>query len=254
MYFDTHAHYDDEDFDTDREELITSLPGKGISLVLNPGCDLESSKAAIAYADKYPYFYAAVGWHPHEARRFDAESAAFIRERAKHARVMAIGEIGLDYHYHFSEPEVQMKVFAAQMDLARELSLPVIVHDREAHADCLEIISRYPDVKGVFHCYTGSAEMAKVLVKKGWYLSFTGAVTFKNARRAHEAIEIIPDDRIMIETDAPYLAPAPLRGKRNDSTSLPYTARVIADIKGLTLEAAAFLTMENGRRFFGIGI
>lgn len=254
MFFDTHAHYDDEAFDADREELIASLPGKGISLVLNPGCDLESSRAAISYAGKYDYFYAAVGWHPHEARNFNKESVAFIRESAARAKIMAIGEIGLDSHYNFSEPQAQMSAFVAQMELARELALPVIVHDREAHADCLEVISRYPQVSGVFHCYTGSAEMAKALVKKGWYLSFTGAITFKNARRALEAIQVIPNDRIMIETDAPYLSPVPYRGKRNDSTNLPYMAQVIADIKSLTLEEAASLTMENGKRFFGIGI
>jgi len=251
-FFDTHAHYNDEDFDIDRNELLESLPGCGISLVLNPGCDFESSKAAVGFADKYDYIYAAVGWHPHEAKNFTAESAAFIREKAAHPKVMAIGEIGLDYHYNHSDPKVQMEAFVTQMDLARECSLPVIIHDREAHGDCMDVISRYPDVLGVFHCYSGSAEMAKRLVELGWYLSFTGAITFKNARRSLEAIEVIPNDRIMIETDAPYLAPVPYRGKRNDSRHLAYTAQVIADVKGLTTEEVASMTFENGKRFFNI--
>ena len=252
MYFDTHAHYDDEDFDRDREELIASLPENGVTLVLNPGCDLKSSQAAVSFAEKYDFFYAAVGWHPHEAMSFNDVSADYIRESAKHDKVMAIGEIGLDYYHNHSTPEEQMRAFIAQMDLARELSLPVIIHDREAHADCLEVISKYPDVCGIFHCYSGSAEMARLLVDKGWYLSFTGAVTFKNARKSLEAIAVIPNNRLLIETDAPYLSPVPHRGKRNDSTYLPYTAQVIAEIKGLSTEETASMTMENGRRAFGI--
>lgn len=252
MYFDTHAHYDDDQFEFDREELLAALPERGVTLVLNPGCDLESSKAALLYAGTYDHVYAAVGWHPHSASEFDSSSADFIRESAKNPKVMAIGEIGLDYHYNHSSPEQQMSAFTAQMELAGELSLPVIIHDREAHADCLEVISRYPDIRGVFHCYSGSAEMAEQLVRMGWYLSFTGAVTFKNARRSLEAIALIPNDRLLIETDAPYLTPIPNRGKRNDSTYLPAVAQVIADIKGLTLEEVAALTMENGKQFFGI--
>ena len=253
-FFDTHAHYNDEDFDIDRDELLESLPGCGISLVLNPGCDLETSNAAVSYADKYDYIYAAVGWHPHEAKNFTDESIAFIREKATHPKVMAIGEIGLDYHYNHSDPKVQMEAFITQMDLAREFSLPVIIHDREAHGDCIDVISRYPDVSGVFHCYSGSAEMAKRIIRHGWYLSFTGAITFKNARHSLEAIKVIPNDRIMIETDAPYLAPVPYRGKRNDSRHLTYIAQAIADVKGMTTAEVAELTLENGKRFFGIDV
>lgn len=251
-YFDTHAHYDDEDFDSDRDALLASMPENGVSLILNPGCDLETSEKAVGYAEKYPHVYAAVGWHPHEARFFDDSAAEYIRRCAAHPKVKAIGEFGLDYHYNHSTPEAQMRAFVAQMELARELKLPVIIHDREAHGDCMEVISRYPEVKGVFHCYSGSAEMARQLVKRGWYLSFTGAVTFKNARQALETIAAIPNDRIMLETDAPYLSPVPYRGKRNDSTRLPLIARVVADIKKLSLEEVAELTMENGKHFFGI--
>ncbi|MGI5936177.1 MAG: TatD family hydrolase [Oscillospiraceae bacterium] len=252
MYFDTHAHYDDEAFDSDRYELLASMPEKGVSLILNPGCNRDSSLTAIELSERFPHMYAAVGWHPHDARVFDAESPGLIRKWASLPKVVAIGEIGLDYHYNFSPREDQLRVFIRQMELARELKLPVIIHDREAHGDCMEIIRDFPEVRGVFHCYSGSPEMAREILKMGWYLSFTGAITFKNARRALETIEICPLDRIFLETDAPYLAPVPHRGKRNDSGNLPLIARVIGSIKGLTVQEVAAITAENGRKFFGI--
>lgn len=252
MYFDTHAHYDSEAFDEDRDLLLKSLPERGVDLVVNPGSDAKSSAHSIELAERYSHIYAAVGWHPHEADSFGENSIEQLRTWLQHGKVVAIGEIGLDYHYDFSPREQQRTVFRAQMQLAEELNVPVIVHDRDAHADSMEIVRAFPQVLGVFHCYSGSAEMAKELLNLGWYLSFTGAITFKNARKALETIECAPMDRIMIETDSPYLTPVPNRGKRNDSTQLPYIAQVIADIKGISLEEAAKVTMENGRRFFGI--
>jgi len=250
MYFDTHAHYDSEAFNEDRDLILSRL--EGISLVLNPGCDRETSQQAVSYADKYPHVYAAVGWHPHEARHMDEGGEDFIKQAAKNPKVRAIGEIGLDYHYDHSPREIQRECFVRQMELARQLSLPVIIHDREAHSDTLEVIKGYPDVLGVFHCYSGSAEMAREIIKLGWYLSFTGAITFKNARRAIEAIEFAPADRLMLETDSPYLTPVPFRGKRNDSRNIPYIAQVMAEAKGMDTRELEELTMENSLRFFGI--
>lgn len=252
MYFDTHAHYDDERFDPDRSELLAALPDEGVELVLNPGCDAVSSAKAVEYAETYPHIYAAVGWHPHEAENYNGESGELIRQWCKNPKVKAIGEIGLDYYYDFSPREQQREVFRCQMELARELNMPAIIHDRDAHGECMEIIREFPEVKGVFHCYSGSAEMARQILDMGWYLSFTGAITFKNARKAIETIEICPIDRIMIETDSPYLAPVPHRGKRNDSRELCFVVDKIAEIKGISSEEIARITMENGKRFFGI--
>lgn len=252
MYFDTHAHYTDEDFDTDRDEIIKEVHESGTDLIMNASCDKNSCLRAVELTQKYSFIYAAIGWHPHDAKSFTDESEELIRELIKNPKVRAIGEIGLDYFYDLSERDVQRKVFIRQMELAKELSKPVVVHDRDAHFDCMEIIRKFPGVIGEFHCYSGSTEMAKEIIAMGWYLGFTGAITFKNARRALEVIEMCPDDRILIETDCPYLAPVPFRGKRNDSRYLPYMAEKIAAIKGISTEAAALMTNQNGRRFFGI--
>ena len=252
MYFDTHAHYTDEDFDVDRDETIKAVYESGVELIMNASSDFESSVKAIELSEKYPFVYATVGWHPHDAKTYSAESADYIRKWCQLPKVRAIGEIGLDFYYDLSERDVQREVFIRQMELARELNMPVVIHDRDAHAECMEIIKKFPDVKGAFHCYSGSAEMAIEILNMGWYLGFTGAITFKNARKALEVIEICPDDRILIETDCPYLAPVPFRGKRNDSRNLQYMAQVVADIKGISVEMAANMTNQNGRRFFGI--
>lgn len=253
MYFDTHAHYDDAQFDADRHELLPSLPERGVQLVLDPGCDETSSLAAIALAEQYPFVYAAVGWHPEHAAAFDSGSLDKLRQWSAHPKVKAIGEIGLDYYYDDGAPrQVQKQVFLSQLELAAELDLPVIIHDREAHGDCMELIRRVPGLRGVFHCYSGSPEMARQLLDLGWYLSFTGAVTFKNAKKAPEVLALCPLDRLMLETDAPYLAPVPFRGKRCDSTLLPHTAARIAEIKGIPVETVAAAALENGRRFFGL--
>jgi TatD DNase family protein len=253
MYFDTHAHYDDSWFDSDREELLSKLlPQSGVELLINPGINGASSMQAVEFAEKYDYVYAAVGWHPSDAADFDDDSTALLRRMAAHPKVKAIGEIGLDYFHEGASHEVQQAVFRRQLALAMELNLPVIVHDRDAHADCLEIISDFPELRGVFHCYSGSAEMAMEIIRRGWYLSFTGAVTFKNARKAPEVISAVPMDRIMIETDSPYLTPVPFRGKRNDSRHIHLVAERIAELRGIPAEEVARITLENGRRFFGI--
>ena len=253
MLFDTHAHLDDHAFDEDREALLAALPGQGISLVMNPGCSYESSLNAIALAERYDYIYAAVGSHPDAADEVDEALIAKYRELCKHNKVKAIGEIGLDYHYEDIPREIQQRAFRMQMALAKELDLPVIVHEREAHEDGLKIVDEFPTVKGVFHCYSGSAEMAKELVKRGWYIGFTGVLTFKNARKALEVASAIPIDRIVIETDCPYMAPVPFRGKRNDPGKLTHMAAKLAELRGITPEEAARITMENGKRLYRLG-
>ena len=251
--FDTHAHYDSEGFNADRMEVLASMPGQGVDLILNPGCDLESSKTAVSLAEQFPFVYAAVGVHPSDCGDFCDDTVHVLRTLAAHEKVKAIGEIGLDYYWEDNPPkEFQQQVFHKQMELAEELSLPVIIHDREAHHDCLEIVKAHPNVKGVYHCYSGSLEDAKILVKIGWMLSFTGVVTYKNARKSLEVIDWLPMDRIMIETDSPYLTPVPFRGKRNDSGNVHLVAETIAQVKSMDPEEVARITLENGKRFFQI--
>ena len=251
MLFDTHAHLDDRAFDTDREALIAALPEAGIGLLVNPGCSLLSSKAACALAERYPFIYAAVGSHPDAADEVTPpvldEYRMLCKQRKK---VLAIGEIGLDYHYEDIPRERQQEAFRAQMALAAELDLPVIVHEREAHEDGMRVVEEFPTVKGVFHCYSGSAEMAKWLVSRGWYIGFTGVLTFKNARKAVETAAAIPLDRIVLETDCPYMSPEPFRGKRNDPGRLYRMAEKLAEIRGLTVEEIHAITMENGKKLY----
>ena len=253
MLFDTHAHYDSRQFDADRDQVLSALPGQGVGLVVNPGCDLDSSRRAIGIAERYPFVYAAVGVHPEDCAGWQDTDVDELRSLAAHPKVVAIGEIGLDYYWKENPPrEFQQRVFRAQLALARELDLPVIVHDREAHGDCLSIIREFPQVRGVFHCFSGSAEMAKELVGLGWMISFTGALTYKNARKAVEAAQAVPLDRIMIETDSPYMAPVPHRGKRNHSGYVGLICERLAQIKGITPEECSRATLENGRKFFHI--
>ena len=251
MLFDTHAHLDADAFDADRDELIASLPGQGLGLVMNPGCDEPSSLAAIELAKRYDFIYAAVGSHPDAADLVNEELIEHYRKLCKeNPKVLAIGEIGLDYHYEDIPREIQKKAFRMQMQLAKELDLPVIVHEREAHEDGLAIVDEFPEVKGVFHCYSGSAEMAKELIKRGWYIGFTGVLTFKNARKALEVAAAIPLDRIVIETDCPYMSPAPFRGQRNDPGKVYRMAERLAELRGLAVEEAQRITMENGKRLY----
>ena len=253
MLFDTHAHLDDRAFDEDRTQLLASLPGAGLALVMNPGCSLASSRNAVALANANDYIYAAVGSHPDVADEVNEDVIAQYRALVlENPKVKAIGEIGLDYHYEDIPREIQLKAFRMQMELARELNLPVIVHEREAHEDGMNVVRDFSDVTGVFHCYSGSAEMARQLVDKGWYIGFTGVLTFKNARKAIEVAASIPMDRIVIETDCPYMAPDPFRGKRNDPGKIYRMAEKLAEIRGLTVEEVQRITTENGKRLYRI--
>ena len=249
--FDTHAHYDAEGFEADRDAVLSALPEAGVGLVLDPGCDLPSSRAAVDLAERYGHVYAAVGIHPEDCAGFREEDLTELRQLLKRLKVVAIGEIGLDYYWAENPPrEFQQTVFRRQLALAEELNVPVIVHDREAHGDCLAIIREFPAVTGVFHCFSGSPEMAEELLKLGWYLGFDGPVTYKNARRAPEVAAVTPLNRMVVETDAPYMAPVPVRGRRNDSRNLPYVLEKLAEWKGVTPEEMTRLTWENGRRLF----
>ena len=253
MLFDTHAHLDDRAFDDDRTELITALPGQGVSLVMNPGCSLASSRNADALSREYSHIYAAVGSHPDAADEVNETVLEEYRMLCKqNPKIRAIGEIGLDYHYEDIPRDIQCRAFRMQMALAAELNLPVIVHEREAHEDGMAIVKEFPTVTGVFHCYSGSAEMARQLVDLGWYIGFTGVLTFKNARKAVEVAASIPLDRIVLETDCPYMAPEPFRGKRNDPGKLYRMAEKLAEIRGLPLEEIYRITMENGKRLYRI--
>lgn len=251
--FDTHAHYDDSRFDADRDALLSALPDAGVGLVLDPGCDIPSSQAAAALSERYSHVYAAAGIHPEECGGFHEGELDTLRELLSRPKVVAVGEIGLDYHWEENPPrELQKTVFRKQLALAEELRLPVIIHDREAHGDTMDIIREFPAVTGVFHCFSGSPEMAAELLKRGWYIGFDGPVTYKNAHRAPEVAAITPPERMLVETDSPYMAPVPVRGKRNDSRNLSYVLETLAAWKGMTPEALTAITWENGRRLFRI--
>lgn len=252
MFFDTHAHYDDDAFDSDRDELLASMADSGVELIIDPGCDVRSSRRALELSGQYAGIYCAVGIHPEELKDFTPEALDEIRTLAEQPRCVAIGEIGLDYYWDAEHKEAQKELFIRQIELALALNKPIIVHDREAHADCFEIVCRYPALRGVFHCYSGSPEMATELLKRGWYLGFDGPVTYKNARKTPEVAQLCPMDRLLLETDSPYLSPVPLRGKRNDSRNLIYVAQKLAEIKGCTAEEIALASMQNGKRLFGI--
>ncbi len=253
MLFDTHAHMDDRAFTQDLSELLSNLPAQGIGLLMNPGCNLSSSQAAAALAEQYPWIYAAAGSHPDAADEVNDDVLEAYRKLCKlNSKVKAIGEIGLDYHYEDIPREIQQRAFRAQMALAQELQLPAIVHERDAHEDGMAIIREFPDVTGVFHCYSGSAPMAQQLVDLGWYIGFTGVLTFKNARKAIEVAQSISIDRIVLETDCPYMAPEPFRGKRNHPGYLYRMAQALAEIRGTSVEEIHRITTENGKRLYRI--
>lgn len=247
--FDTHAHYDDERFDVDRDELLASLPQKGITGVVNAAVSLESTKASLALAQQYDFVYASAGFHPHEASLFQDGDIERLAEYAAHEKVVAIGEIGLDYHYDFSPRETQRSVFEKHLTLANDLDMPVIIHDREAHGDMLELLQKYRP-KGIVHCFSGSAEMAWEIVKLGMYIGFGGAVTFKNARRPLEAAAAVPLDRLVLETDAPYMTPEPFRGKRCDSSYIQYTAQRLSEALRIDAQELLDLTCGNARQVY----
>ncbi|MDD3346118.1 TatD family hydrolase [Oscillibacter sp.] len=253
LLFDTHAHYDDDAFAPDRAEVLSALPAAGVALVVDPGCDAASSRAAVALAEQFPHVYAAVGLHPENCHGAGDAELEEIRRLCGHKKVVAIGEIGLDYYWQENPPrDFQREIFRRQLALAGELRLPVIVHDRDAHGDALAIVADYLEVRGVFHCFSGSPEMAAELLKRGWFLGFDGPITYKNARRAPEVAAITPLERMLVETDSPYLAPVPCRGKRNDSRNLPYIVETLARWKGISPEELARCTCENGKRLFGL--
>ena len=253
MLFDTHAHMDDQAFTEDRAALLNSFPDQGIGLVMNPGCSLESSRNVDKLTREYNFLYGAVGSHPDVADEVnDAVLEEYRMLCKQNPKIKAIGEIGLDYHYEDIPREIQQKAFRMQMELARELKLPVIVHERDAHEDGMKIVEEFPDVTGVFHCYSGSFEMAKWLIARGWYIGFTGVLTFKNARKAIEVASQIPLDRIVLETDCPYMSPEPFRGKRNDPGKLYRMAERLAEIRGLPLEEIHRITMQNGKNLYRI--
>lgn len=249
-YFDTHAHYNDSRFRDDRDTLLSSLKAHDVELVLNPGSDMDSSRAAVKIAEAYSFVYAAVGIHPHDSSLLNDGNISELEQLSHHPKVVAIGEIGLDYHHDFSPRDAQKAAFERQLELASKLRLPVIIHDREAHADTLDILRGFDLESVVYHCFSGSLEHAKILLDMGCYLSFTGAITFKGANKSHDVIRYMPADRLMLETDAPYLAPVPHRGKRNDSTYLPIVAELMADIRHTSLEEITEMTFINGKNFF----
>ncbi len=252
MLFDTHTHLDDEKFDIDRDELIESLKSQGLTLLVNIGANMKTSEASVALAEKYDFIYATVGVHPNDTGDMTENDLARLKEMASHEKVVAIGEIGLDYHYDEPKPEIQKVWFKKQLLLAKELGLPYVIHDRDAHADVLEIIRDIGYTNGVMHCFSGSAEMAKEVTKMGMYVSIAGQVTFKNAPKVQAVAMSVPLDKLLIETDSPYLTPEPFRGKRNNSAYVRYTAEKIAELRGMTFEDVAKQTMENGKRFYNI--
>ena len=251
--FDTHAHYDDKRFADDRFELLDSLFDSGeVYAIINCGCNVKGSEQSVALAKRYKRIYAAVGIHPHDAANASDVDFERIEELLADPKVVALGEIGLDYHYDFSPRDVQKQVFYKQLEMAERLGVPVVIHDREAHADCVEAVLAHPNVRGVFHSFSGSAETAKILQKAGWYLSFSGPVTFKDARKTVEAVAATANDRLLVETDSPYLTPVPYRGKRNNSGYVRHIIEKIAEIRGESYEFIETLTRENAKRFFGI--
>lgn len=252
IIFDSHAHYDDQAFDSDREAVLSALPDAGVCGVINCGVDIRSSQKALALAKQYPFLWAAVGIHGQEAGRAKPGDLNRLLPLLDEPRAVALGEIGLDYHYDDGAPRnVQRELLERQLQIAVERDLPVILHDREAHEDMWRLLQKYQP-RGVMHCFSGSVEMARDLVGIGMYIGLGGAVTFKNARRPIEVAAWVPEDRLLIETDAPYMTPVPFRGKRNSSALIPYTAEKIAQVRGMTTEQILRITKENTERLFGI--
>lgn len=254
MIFETHAHYDDEQFDAGREALLASLPDCGIKRVVNIGASIASTRNSIELAEKYDYIYAAVGVHPSEIAELNEERFAWLKELTKLEKVVAVGEIGLDYYWD-KEPEVQERQrywFRRQMDLAREANLPIVVHSRDAAADTMQVMkeAHAEEIPGVIHCYSYSPEMAQEFIKMGYYIGVGGVVTFKNAKKIKETVEQIPLGRILLETDCPYMAPEPNRGKRNDSRNIPYIVAKIAELKQTTAEEVERITWQNAMNFY----
>lgn len=254
MIFDSHAHYDSERFDADREDLLTNrLPAQGVKRIVNCGSDLPSSEFSLKLAETYDYVYAAAGIHPHEVAALPEDANQQLTALLTHPKCVAVGEIGLDYHYDFSPRDKQKCWFERQIELAQQVHLPIIVHDREAHADTMALLRAYKPA-GVVHCFSGSVEMAKEVLNLGLYIGLGGAVTFKNAKTPVEVAKYLPLDRLLLETDCPYMTPVPYRGQRCDSSMIAFTAKRIAEIKGIAAETVLTAAAENAGRLFGIAI
>ena len=256
--FDTHAHYDDARFDEDRDTVLSSMKDRGVGFIVDVGCSFESIPKAFELTRKYENVFFSVGFHPNDAQSAQdngqSRSLDMLKDYLKDEKCVAIGEIGLDYYWDEVDREVQKKWFELQLELARETGYPVIIHDRDAHGDTMEILRKHKGVIGILHSFSGSPEMADELIKMGWYISFSGVLTFKNAARLPEVAKRVPLDRMLIETDCPYLAPHPMRGKRNDSSLMAYTANKLAEIKGISYEDVCRITAENAKRIYRIDL
>jgi hydrolase, TatD family len=255
MIFDSHAHYNDKRFDDNRDDIIAEVFNSGIGRIMNVGTNVGTSLESIELAEKYENIYASVGVHPHDTEKIEDEKQTIdeIYKLLHHKKVMALGEIGLDFYYDFSARDIQVKWFDIQMQIAADTGYPVIIHDREAHGACVDTVSKYPNVTGIFHSYSGSAEMAAELIKRGWYISFSGVITFKNAAKILEVVKTIPLDRLLIETDCPFLAPHPMRGKLNHSGYMIYTAEKAAELCGISYDEMCKITYDNACAVYKIG-
>lgn len=254
MLFDTHAHYDDDAFDEDRDEVIKKVFESGVTCVLNASSNIASSEKSVSLAQRYDFIYAAVGVHPHDAQEADDDTVPTLTRFASGRKVVAIGEIGLDYYYDNSPRDIQKQWFIRQINLAKDIKLPIIIHDRESHEDVMNIVKSEgaASVGGIFHCFSGSVEMARDVLKNNFHIAVGGSLTFKNAKRPVEVVEYVPMDRLLLETDCPYMTPHPFRGRRNDSTYLRLVAEKVAQIKGLTLEEIIEVTTKNAKTLFKI--
>ena len=250
MYFESHAHYDDKKFNNDREEILNLLPKNNIDYVINVGCDMESSIKSIELAEKYEYIYASIGFHPHNAKNIKENDIKKLIDLSNHKKVVAIGEIGLDFHYNHSPKDIQKYWFKRQLEIVKKINKPVIIHSREASQECFDILKNSNIKHGVIHCYSGSTEMAKEYIKLGFYIGIGGVLTFSNAKKLIEVIKNIQLEQILIETDSPYLSPIPNRGQRNDSRNLKYIVETIANIKNTTPENVANITKLNAKQLF----
>lgn len=255
MIFDSHAHYDDDWFDEDREELLARFPENGIDYVVNIGADMRTSKNTIALTEKYPFFYGAVGVHPNEVDKMTEADIETLRDWSKLDKIVAIGEIGMDYHYEEPPKEVQAKWFERQIELAKEVKLPMVIHSRDAAYDTYEImkVCHAEQAGGVVHCFSYAKEMAKKFLDMGFYIGIGGVLTFKNGKKLKEVMEYVPMDRVLLETDCPYLAPEPFRGRRNCSVYLTYVLEKMAEIKEITVEEAGEITKQNAMKMYRIG-
>lgn len=252
MLIDTHAHLDDEKFDFDREEVISNAKKSGISTIINVGYNEKTIRSTLDLVDKYDFIYGAIGWHPNHAHEMNEEDFFWIEELTKHPKIIAIGEIGLDYYWDYAPKDIQKEVFIKQIQLAKRIRLPIIVHDREAHQDILEILKKEnaSEIGGIMHSFSGSTDMATECINMGFYLSFSGPVTFKNAKKPIEVINGVPLDRILVETDSPYLTPEPFRGKRNEPANVQLIANKIAEIKEVEIDELKRITTNNAKRIF----